>query len=146
MFVLLKYGIVQYDVLSWEPTNVDMCQFLSGLFFIRPIIILLLISNVIWTFSIIYIYKKCVSNSSVCSHIAQLSMTKPLLAHLRSIFRVKEILCTYKQVRIQGGVPGAPPLKLEKIRFFGVKSWFFTRNTSKMFAPPSARRNFLKCQ
>jgi hypothetical protein len=36
-----------------------------------------------------------------------------------------------------------PPLK--KIWFFGVKSWFFTRNTPKMFAPPSARRNFFKC-
>jgi hypothetical protein len=24
--------------------------------------------------------------------------------------------------------------------FFGVNSWFFTRNTPKMFAPPSARR------
>jgi hypothetical protein len=39
----------------------------------------------------------------------------------------------------------APPLKLEKIRFFGVKSWFFTRNTPKNFPPPSARRNFFKC-
>jgi hypothetical protein len=39
----------------------------------------------------------------------------------------------------------APPLKLEKIWFFGVKSWFFTRNTPKMFAPPSARCNFFKC-
>ena len=29
-------------------------------------------------------------------------------------------------------------LKLEKIWFFCVKSWFFTRNTPKMFAPPSA--------
>jgi hypothetical protein len=29
--------------------------------------------------------------------------------------------------------------------FFCVKWWFFTRNTPKMFAPPSARRNFLKC-
>jgi hypothetical protein len=26
----------------------------------------------------------------------------------------------------------------KKIWFFGVKSWFFTRNTPKMFAPPSA--------
>ena len=34
---------------------------------------------------------------------------------------------------------------LEKIWFFGVKSWFFTRNTPKLFAPPSARRNFFKC-
>jgi hypothetical protein len=38
-----------------------------------------------------------------------------------------------------------PPLKLEKIWFFGVKSWFITRNTPKLFAPPSARRNFFKC-
>jgi hypothetical protein len=45
-----------------------------------------------------------------------------------------------------GGGPGAPPsLKLEKIRFFGVKSWFFTRNTRNIFAPPSTRRNFFKC-
>ena len=35
----------------------------------------------------------------------------------------------------------APPLKLEKIWFFGVKSWFFTRNTPKIFAPPSAIGN-----
>jgi hypothetical protein len=71
-----------------------------------------------------------------------------------------------------GGAPGArAPLKLEKnmnfwrkivifhtkylknVRaslrngikydFFGVNSWFFTRNTQKYFAPPSARRNFL---
>ena len=39
----------------------------------------------------------------------------------------------------------APTLKLEKIWLFGVKSWFFTRNTPKMFAPPSARRNLFKC-
>ena len=31
---------------------------------------------------------------------------------------------------------------MEKIRFFGVKSWFFTRNTPKVFAPPSAWRIF----
>ena len=36
------------------------------------------------------------------------------------------------------GAPGARPLKLEKIWFFGVKSWFFTRNTPTIFAPPSA--------
>jgi hypothetical protein len=38
-----------------------------------------------------------------------------------------------------------PPLKLEKIWFFGVKSWFFTRNTPTMFAPSYAQRNFFKC-
>jgi hypothetical protein len=52
------------------------------------------------------------------------------------------VLCTL-QGRIHGwggGAPGArpPPLKFEKIRFFSVKSWFFTRNTPKIFAPPSA--------
>ena len=40
---------------------------------------------------------------------------------------------------IRGGSRGgAPPLKLEKIWFFGTKSWFFKRNTPKIFAPPSA--------
>ena len=49
-----------------------------------------------------------------------------------------------RQRRIQGAhPPPPPPLELEKIRFFGVKSWFFTRNTPKVFAPPFAQRNFL---
>ena len=52
----------------------------------------------------------------------------------------------FSQGRIQGrGAHPPPPLKLEKIRFFGVKSWFFTRNTPTIFAPPSARCNFSKC-
>jgi hypothetical protein len=34
------------------------------------------------------------------------------------------------------------PPQLDKIRFFGVKSWFFTRNTPTILAPPSARCNF----
>ena len=38
----------------------------------------------------------------------------------------------------QGRTRRAPPLKLEKIWFFGVKSWFFTRNTANIFAPPFA--------
>ena len=33
----------------------------------------------------------------------------------------------------------------KKSDFFGAKSWFFTRNTPKFFAPPFARRNFFKC-
>jgi hypothetical protein len=58
-----------------------------------------------------------------------------------------DIHCTLYFSNIPGGAhpARAPPLKLEKIRFFGVKSWFFTRNTPKMFAPPSARHNFFKC-
>ena len=52
------------------------------------------------------------------------------------------IFCSGCNARWGGG---APPLKLEKIWFFGVKSWFFTRNTPNIFAPPSARRNFFIC-
>ena len=40
---------------------------------------------------------------------------------------------------------GGGTLKLEKIWFFGVNTWFFTRYTQTNFAPPSARRNFFKC-
>jgi hypothetical protein len=39
----------------------------------------------------------------------------------------------------------SPHSAIEKIWFFGIKSWFFTRNTPNIFAPPSARRNFFKC-
>jgi hypothetical protein len=50
------------------------------------------------------------------------------------------------QGRIQWGAhPARAPLKLGKIWFFGVKSWFFTRNTPKFCAPPSARRFFFEC-
>ena len=60
------------------------------------------------------------------------------------------LLNVYPDVTTQGRIKGgrtrrATPLKWEKIRFFGVKSWFFTRNTQKNFAPPSAWRNFFKC-
>ena len=58
----------------------------------------------------------------------------------------KTIHC-WLQGRIQGAHPGALPptsLKLKKIWFVGVKSWFFTRNTPTIFSPPSARRNFFK--
>jgi hypothetical protein len=40
--------------------------------------------------------------------------------------------------RVRTRRPPPPPLKLEKIWSFGVKSWFFTRNTPTIFAPPSA--------
>ena len=51
----------------------------------------------------------------------------------------------FMQGRMQGGHPAHAPLKLEKIRFFGIKSWFFTRNTPKIFAPTSAWHNVFKC-
>ena len=44
------------------------------------------------------------------------------------------------QGRIQGG-----KRQVKKIWFFGIKSRFFTRNTPKIFAPPSALRNFFMC-
>ena len=46
---------------------------------------------------------------------------------------------------IPGADPGGTPPKIGKNMIFGVQSWFFTRNTPKMFAPSSARRNFFKC-
>ena len=45
----------------------------------------------------------------------------------------------------RGGGQVLPPKIGKKYDFFGVKSWFFTRSTPKIFAPPSARRNFFKC-
>jgi hypothetical protein len=50
-----------------------------------------------------------------------------------------------ERIRWGGCTQCACPLKLEKIWFFGIKSWFFTRNTPKHFVPPSVRRNFFKC-
>jgi hypothetical protein len=45
----------------------------------------------------------------------------------------------------RGGAPGArPPLKLEKIRFLGVKSWFFTRNTPQILAPPPNLKSWIR--
>jgi hypothetical protein len=73
----------------------------------------------------------------------------PDVHHLLSIVSIKTPI--HRSVS-RGGSRGwgrtrraPPPLKLEKIWFFGVKPWFFTRNTPKFFAPPSARRNFFKC-
>ena len=60
--------------------------------------------------------------------------------------RVENVLII--QGQIQGGVHqkfSCLPPQLEKIWFFGVKSLFFTRNTPKIFTPPSARCNFFKC-
>jgi len=55
-------------------------------------------------------------------------------------------------VKCRGGSRGgggaarrAPPLKLGKIWFFFLKSWFFTRNTPNIFAPPSPLADFFKC-
>jgi hypothetical protein len=55
----------------------------------------------------------------------------------------------YDDIQCRGGSKGgggggggrtrrAPLLKLEKIWFFGVKSWFFIRNTPTIFTPPFA--------
>jgi len=53
------------------------------------------------------------------------------------------------QGRIQGEGAAQPARVLPKIGknmiFLCVKSWFFTRNTPNIFAPPSARRDFFKC-
>ena len=56
-------------------------------------------------------------------------------------------MCTFPGGGGGGGrAPPPPPPKIgKKYDFFGVRSWFFTRNTPKIFAPPCARRIFLKC-
>ena len=79
---------------------------------------------------------------SALYHVATLP---GLLYTLSDVVRLTGLL--NMQGRIQRGAHPAPPppLKLEKIWFFGVKSWFFTRNTQTIFAPPSARRSLLKC-
>jgi hypothetical protein len=41
--------------------------------------------------------------------------------------------------------PPPPPPKIGKNMIFWRKSGFFTRNTPKIFAPPSARPNLFKC-
>ena len=79
------------------------------------------------------------------------------------------LLITIFQERIQGGAPSKIGKKLifwhkivifhtkypknfraslrnwKKYYFFGVKSWFFTRNTHKISVPPFAWCNFFKC-
>jgi hypothetical protein len=52
---------------------------------------------------------------------------------------IKGLSSIVRYLTSQGCTLGAPPpLKLEKILFFSTKSWFFKRNTPKIFAPPSA--------
>jgi hypothetical protein len=76
----------------------------------------------------------------------------PAVLHIQSNqVKVLSVIEERRNVRIRGGSrwegahPARAPLRLEKIWFFCVKSWFFTRNTPTIFAPPSARRNFFKC-
>jgi hypothetical protein len=55
-----------------------------------------------------------------------------------------EVYSIQHQGRIQRGrTRRAPPLKLEKIWFFGVKSWYFTRNTPKISRFPPLGAIFL---
>ena len=53
---------------------------------------------------------------------------------MHSLFKITQ-KCTSRGGSRGGCTRCAPPLKLEKIWFFGIKSWFFTRNTPKIFAP-----------
>jgi len=48
------------------------------------------------------------------------------------------LACRLYLIHIRGGSRGThAALKLEKIWFFGIKLWFFTRNTPTIFAPSS---------
>jgi hypothetical protein len=71
------------------------------------------------------------------------------LEYIASDYPRHDFLPKYTQIyqtEADPGGGGPPPPKLKKIRFFGLKSWIFTRNTPKIFAPPSARRKFFKIQ
>ena len=63
---------------------------------------------------------------------------------LNNIIGPRENQCTgvLPRGRSRGAHPARAPPKIEKKC---VKSWFFTRNTPNIFAPPSVRRNFFKC-
>ena len=84
----------------------------------------------------------------VKSRILEIAMDTPnfhsIITTYRKWFKIHQFFfhsaCHTFSNSIFRGAPGAPlpPIKLEKI-------WFFTRNTPKMFAPPSARRNLFKC-
>ena len=91
--------------------------------------------------------KKCLKKFQIWqSSIVQINLS---ITSLRLILKFRRSMLISFWIDVPGADPGgrvhpvrAPTLKLEKIWFFGVKSWFFTRNTPTIFAPPSARRNF----
>jgi hypothetical protein len=72
------------------------------------------------------------------------SGSAPVLVYLLFSYLLSTMVSDHSKFTPSSGADpgGAPPLKLEKIWFFGVKSWFFTRNTPRILALPSARRNF----
>ena len=87
--------------------------------------------------------KKCLKKFQIWqSSIVQinLSITSLCLIPKFSTINVNKFLNWCPRDGSRGAHPA--PHKIEKILFFGVKSWFFTRNTPTIFAPPYARRNF----
>jgi hypothetical protein len=80
----------------------------------------------------------------IFNHCNDLALTGSLIGNKH--------ICLFVYKQWSGADPGgahparAPP-KIGKIWFFGVKSWFFTRNTPKIFAPPSAiGKNMIFCR
>ena len=101
-----------------------------------------------YLFSHIFPNSMSINTVPVKSRILEIAMDTPnfhsIITTYRKWFKIHQFFfhpaCHTFSNSIFRGAPGAPlpPIKLEKI-------WFFTRNTPKMFAPPSARRNFFKC-
>ena len=71
----------------------------------------------------------------------------PLCCELSEETTKINVLVSQRRGGSRGVHPAPPPLPLtwKKCDFWGVKSWFFTRNTPNIFEPPSARRNYFKC-
>ena len=88
-----------------------------------------------------------------------MKILKKLYVHLTLVVKEKcfniwnTVKPDHNYIYYRGGSSGGhtrrapPPLKLENIWFFGINSWFFTWNTPKMFAPPSAiGKNTIFCR
>jgi hypothetical protein len=106
----------------------------------------------IFQIHVVCIFQNHVSETTMCEmHFVLLTNSYNSSVVIIVLSCIDESGSSFREINTRGGSrregahPRRAPLKLEKIWFFGVKSWFFTRNTPNIFAPTSARRNFFKC-
>ena len=100
----------------------------------------------VWNMNLfIYMYSKSRFLCVFCRRIVKARKVDRVLHNVFCIVTLSIVIYLDNRGGSREGGGGGRPLKLDKIWFFGVKSWFFTRNTPKFVAPPSARRNYFKC-
>ena len=96
----------------------------------------------VWNMNLfIYMYSKCRFLCVFCRRIVKARKVDRVLHNVLCIVTLSIVIYVDNK---GGSREGAHPARAP-LNFFGVKSWFFTRNTPKSFAPPSARRNLFKC-